>query len=150
MRRSARSTRSVLIHSLYVTFNRALSAFAVRILGTMRYTDAVMIELQTTQTVPLELTDDGVIRVAGSRVTLDSVVHHFKLGATAEEIAQKFPSLRLVDVYAAITYYLGHREAVESYLQARDKDAAELRRVIEANQDTSGIRERLLARLPSR
>jgi len=109
-----------------------------------------MIELQTTQTVPLALTEGGAIRISGSRVTLDSVVHHFKLGATAEEIAQKFPSLRLVDIYAAITYYLSHREVIETYLRGREEHAAEIRRQIEGNQDTVGIRDRLLARLPSR
>ena len=114
------------------------------------YTNCVMIELQTTQTVPLDVTDGGAIRISGSRVTLDSVIHHFKLGATAEEIAQKFPSLRLVDIYAAITYYLSHREAIESYLRSREEDAAEIRREIEAKQNTVGIREWLLARLPSR
>jgi hypothetical protein len=51
----------------------------------------------------LKLTQNGTIVVEGTRVTLDSVVHHFKLGATAEEIAQKFPFLQLADVYAAIT-----------------------------------------------
>lgn len=36
---------------------------------------------------------DGVVRVAGTRVTLDTVVAAFEEGATAEEIAQQYPSL---------------------------------------------------------
>jgi len=110
------------------------------------YTGDVM-TLETTQTVPLTLSDEGSILIEGSRVTLDSVVHHFKLGSTAEDIAQKFPSLRLVDVYAAITYYLAHRETVEEYLLQRSQDAAKLRDLLEAGQDRAGIRERLLSRL---
>jgi len=102
--------------------------------------------LETTQTVPLKLTQDGTIVVEGTRVTLDSVVHHFKLGATAEEIAQKFPSLQLVDVYAAITYYLTHRQEIENYLGRRAEDAIKVRSVF-SNSEKAGIRERLLARL---
>ena len=43
-----------------------------------------MIELETVQTVPLIAGEDGVIRITGSRVTLDSIVGQFKRGATAE------------------------------------------------------------------
>ena len=102
--------------------------------------------LETTQTLPLSMTEDGTIQIKGSRVTLDSIVHHFKIGSTPEEIADKFPSLSLVDVYAAVTYYLGHREAVEEYLKEQEAAAEETRRFIEARQDTVAIRERLLAR----
>lgn len=49
---------------------------------------------------------DGVARIGGTRVTLDSVVYAFQQGATAEEIAQQYPALKLADVYGAITYYL--------------------------------------------
>jgi hypothetical protein len=52
-----------------------------------------MTSLENTQVLPLRLTEDGTIRVADSRVSLESVVHHYKLGATAEQIAQKFPAL---------------------------------------------------------
>jgi len=68
------------------------------------------------------LTEDGTIRVADSRVSLDSVVHHYKLGASAEQIAQKFPALELADVYAAITYYLNHEEAIEEYLRQQETE----------------------------
>jgi len=106
----------------------------------------IMPILETTQTLPLVLTEDGVIRIKGTRVSLDSVIHHFKVGATAEQIAQKFPSIALVDIYAAITYYLGHRDVVETYLRAATVDGAETRQLIEANQDTAAVRQRLLAR----
>lgn len=49
--------------------------------------------------VPLLTDVHGVVRVAASRVTLTSVVHAFRTGATAEEIAQQYPSLELADVY---------------------------------------------------
>jgi uncharacterized protein (DUF433 family) len=41
-------------------------------------------------------------RVGGRWVTLDLVVRAFKRGATAEEIAQDFPSLQLSNIYQVI------------------------------------------------
>src|SRR6266581_2658401 len=67
---------------------------------------ASMIELETTQTVPLTAGEDGVIRITGSRVTLDSIVSQFRRGATAEEIQHDFPSLSLREIYGAISYFL--------------------------------------------
>lgn len=98
------------------------------------------------QPVPLESNDDGVVCVAGTRVTLDTVVATFLTGATAEEIAQQYPSLQLADVYAVISYYLRHTEEVGKYLSERRKRAAEVKRENEARFDPSGVRERLLAR----
>jgi len=43
-----------------------------------------MLPLETVQTAPLTLWEDGSIRVGSSRVTLDSVVHEFIQGATDE------------------------------------------------------------------
>jgi Protein of unknown function (DUF433) len=44
--------------------------------------------------------------VRGTRVTLDAIVIAFHAGATAEEIAQKFPTVTLADVYQVIAHYL--------------------------------------------
>lgn len=101
-----------------------------------------------TEPIPLRTDADGVIRIAGTRVTLETVVDVFETGATPEEIAQDFPVLRLDDVYAVITYYLRHREDVETYLQGRRALAEKIRWDIEARSPQAGLRERLLARLP--
>ena len=92
-----------------------------------------MTTLEKTQTLPLRLTEDGTICVADSRVSLDSVVHHYKLGASAEQIAQKFPALELADVYAAITYYLHHEDAIEEYLRQQEAKGDEVQKKIEAD-----------------
>jgi uncharacterized protein (DUF433 family) len=96
--------------------------------------------------VPLATDPQGVIRVGGTRVTLESVVGAFRTGATPEEIAQQFPALALADVYQVIAYFLHHPVEVEAYLSTRQQDAASLRREIEARFDPRGLRERLLAR----
>ncbi len=96
--------------------------------------------------LPLTLSKDGVARVGGTRVTLDTVVRAFARGATAEEIAQQYPSLSLPDVYAIISYYLQNRDEVEKYLEKRRKDAQAVKRDNQKRFDQHGIRERLLAR----
>lgn len=56
--------------------------------------------------VPLVRDKDGVLRVAGSRIPIDTVIHAYEAGATPEEICLDFPTLRLDDVYSILTYYL--------------------------------------------
>ena len=98
--------------------------------------------------VPLVFAEGGqVIRVAGSRVPLDTVVAAFKTGATPEEIVQDFSALKLTDVYAVIAYYLQHRIEVEEYLDARAAVSAEIERQVRSEHDHLALRERLLARL---
>jgi len=102
--------------------------------------------IEQTQTVPLVSTSDGVIRIAGTRVTLDTVAHAFNAGATAEEIVQQYPSLSLADVYSVLGYILRHRSEVEEYLNTRDEKRAAVRAENERRFDPAGIRKRLLAR----
>ncbi len=96
--------------------------------------------------IPLIIDRDGVVRVGGTRVTLDTVVAAFHDGATAEEIVQQYPSLHLADVYAVIGYYLRHQREIEAYLQERQQYAETVRRENEARFDPHGVRDRLLAR----
>ncbi len=77
---------------------------------------AVMAVLESTQQVPLLASGDGTIRIAGTRVSLDSVLHHYQQGATAEEIALRFPALRLADIHACLAYFLNHSGQLEEYL----------------------------------
>jgi len=95
---------------------------------------------------PLTINPDGVVKVGGTRVTLDTVILVFKQGATAEEIVYRYPSLKLGDVYASIAFYLNHQEDVESYLKQRQQQAQEIRQMNEARFDPQGLRDRLLAR----
>ena len=113
-----------------------------------------MTPLETTIEVPFTVTEQGTIRIADSRVSLDSVVHHYKLGATAEQIAYSFPSLSLPDIHLAIAYYLTHREEVEQYLRQQQVEADELLQRIESDpkhqKRMTQLRERILARWAAR
>jgi uncharacterized protein (DUF433 family) len=95
---------------------------------------------------PLRTDDGGSIRVGSTRVALDSVVHAYQSGCTAEDIVRKYPTLNLSDVFLAVGYYLRHQTDVDAYLAARVERAEDLRREIQQAQPNEGIRERLLAR----
>ena len=99
-----------------------------------------------TEPLPLLVDDDGVVRVGGTRVTLDTIVTAFNEGANAEEIVQQYPSLSLADVYAVIGYYLRRRSEIEGYLEQRTIRADEVRQSNESRYTQRDIRKRLLAR----
>jgi uncharacterized protein (DUF433 family) len=101
------------------------------------------------QAVAVPLFDDGYggLRVDGTRVLLERIVHAFEDGATPEGIVQSYDTLRLADVYAVLTWYLRHKAEVEAYLHKRGEEADAIRRTIEAKQpDRAGLRARLMAR----
>ena len=109
-----------------------------------------MVSLEGTISTPLAVTEQGTIRVKGSRVSLDSIIHHFKLGATAEQIVQSFSSLSLGDVYSSIAYYLTHRQQIEEYLQLQDSEADALQEQLESRPnyqaEIAELRSRILGR----
>lgn len=106
-----------------------------------------MLSAAAVEPIPLSTDADGAIRIAGTRITLATVIDTFMTGASPEEIAQDFPVLRLDDIYAVITYYLRHREEVDAYLRERRARADAMRRQIEIRSPQTGLRDRLLARL---
>jgi len=63
---------------------------------------------------------NGGYYLRGSRMSLDSIVYHWLEGQSAEQIRDSFPSLRLVEIYGAITYYLEHQAEIDRYLKEGD------------------------------
>ena len=96
--------------------------------------------------VPLATDANGVVRVGGTRVTLDVLAGAFEEGASPEEVAQRHPTLDLADVYSIFTYYLRHRAEVQDYLRGRQKQADDIRAENERHFPPERVRERLLAR----
>jgi uncharacterized protein (DUF433 family) len=95
---------------------------------------------------PIQMDGDGVIRVGGTRVTLDTVIGAYQMRRSAEEIRESYPSLELADIHAVISYYLRHRDEVDEYLEGRRQQAEEVRRENEARWPAEGFWERLEAR----
>jgi len=57
------------------------------------------------------------IRIKGRRIGIESVLYEYVHRAqTAEEIAARFPTLSLEEIYATILFYLHNQEAVSQYL----------------------------------
>ena len=101
-----------------------------------------MLTLEPVQ-VPLVMTN-GELRVVGSRIGLQHIVCEYQQGADAEDIAMRFPSLKLADVHAILWYYLTHQAEVETYILEREEQADELRGKLEIQFPIIGLRQRLL------
>ncbi len=96
----------------------------------------------------LSLAPEGSIHVAGTRVTIDSIVQGFLDGATPEEICQDFPSLALPQVYDVLAFYLTHQREVETYLREQAQVTAETRKNLETTHAAfvTNLRQRLATR----
>jgi uncharacterized protein (DUF433 family) len=64
--------------------------------------------------------------IAGTRVSLDSVVYAFLEGLSPESIVDSFDTLALEEVYGAIAFYLGHCEVIDAYLKQSEAQFDEL------------------------
>ncbi len=87
--------------------------------------------------------EQGALRVGSTGVSLDSVVHAFQQGHSAETIREQYPALSLEDVYGAIAFYLANRDEVQRYLERQEQRWQEPRQRVE--QSPSPVVERLRA-----
>jgi len=60
---------------------------------------------------------NGGYYVAGTRVSLDSVVYAFLRGESPEGIQDCFSALNLEQIFGSLAYYLANRQAVDEYLR---------------------------------
>jgi uncharacterized protein (DUF433 family) len=93
----------------------------------------------------IERTREGLWRVAGTRVSVDSVIHAFWRGSTPEQIVQDYDALSLAQVYGVVHYYLTHRKTLDAYLKTQDRLDKKLRHELQAEhrQFLSDLRRRL-------
>src|SRR5215831_16804189 len=84
----------------------------------------------------------GNYYVAGTRTSLDSIVHGFRRGESPETICQNFELLHLEEVYGAIAYYLAHQAEIDAYLVRQNEKWVEGKRNSEPLP--AGLRERLM------
>ena len=83
---------------------------------------------------------DGGFYIRGTRVPLDSIVHQFRDGVSAESIRQAFPTLTLEQVYGAIAFYLGHQAQVDTSIRDAERAWSEFEA---AHPVPESIRDRL-------
>jgi uncharacterized protein (DUF433 family) len=82
--------------------------------------------VSATQTLDGIIVRDPALRggrpvIAGSGVTVRTVVGHYKLGLTPEEIAAEL-DLGLGHVYAALSYYHLNRDEIEADMRANSEE----------------------------
>ncbi len=65
---------------------------------------------------------NGGLYVAGSRVSLDSVVIRFQEGASPDRIVQSYPTLKLSQVYGVIAYYLENERTINDYIAEGERE----------------------------
>jgi uncharacterized protein (DUF433 family) len=85
----------------------------------------------------------GVLRIGGTRVSLDSVVYAFRQGHTPEAIRQQYSTLSLEEIYGALAFYLANRDEVDRYLQSQQQTWDHFRQ--QAEQQPAPVVERLRA-----
>ena len=84
---------------------------------------------------------NGGFYVAGTRVSLDSIVYSFKAGDSPETIRQNFSSLTLEQVYGAIAFYLAHEQEVDANIRAGEEELQ--RSVPELSESRPALHARL-------
>ena len=80
-----------------------------------------------------EFLSEEDIRIKGTRIGIETVLDDYLDGISPEEIAVRYRSLTLEQVYATITYYLQNREKVDAYLEAWREYSEQARREQERN-----------------
>ncbi len=103
---------------------------------------SVQIEFQVIAP-PFRWDEAGGIRIGQSRVTLDSLLATYHNGSTPEEIAVQYPVLCLGEIYAAIAYYLTHRQEIDNYLEQRRKKAQQQQNQFVQQYNLANLRQRL-------
>ncbi len=68
---------------------------------------------------------NGGYYIAGTRISLDSVVYSFERGNLPEAIQKEFPLLRQPQIYGAIAFYLDHQSDIRRYLEEKERKIQE-------------------------
>ena len=67
---------------------------------------------------PLYWAEGGqALRVCGSRISLEVILTYYRMGYTAEMIAETYPWLDLADIYLVIAFYVRNKRAVHAHLR---------------------------------
>lgn len=114
-----------------------------------------MTTLESAPPFAFEIAEDGVplyvdatndVRITGSRVLYDLVVHCYNRGDSAEVIAENFPTASLANVCGALAYYHNHREQVDAYVAWRDAKGEAIQAFIESHFPPGEFMETLRSR----
>jgi uncharacterized protein (DUF433 family) len=64
----------------------------------------------------------GGYYVAGTRISLDSLVYAFNEGQSPETIHENFSLLKRSQIYGVIAFYLDHQVEIDNYLKETERE----------------------------
>ena len=64
---------------------------------------------------------NGGYYIAGTRISLDSVVYAFERGNSPDAIQESFPVLKRSQIYGVIAFYLDYQAEVQRYLESEER-----------------------------
>lgn len=86
------------------------------------------------------------IRVKGTRVGLETILwDYLELGLFLEQIAARYHTISLEQVYATLTYYWRNQQQMDAYLRLVEKEVDQQRREQELHPSSAVRRLRQLA-----
>ena len=88
-----------------------------------------------------EFLGSNEIRIKGHRVNIEFILHKYLAGRNPEDIARDYGTLRLLDIYATITYYLQNQDEVDAYLRRNEQLIVE--QMARSDANPSPVVERL-------
>lgn len=65
---------------------------------------------------------DGALRIAGTRVGLDTIVAAYQEGEPPEQIVESFPTVTLAQAYGAIAYYLENKKLIDDFIAEFERE----------------------------
>ncbi len=83
--------------------------------------------------------DNDDIRIKGTRVGIETVLEDYFNAFSPEEIAKRYPTLTLEQVYATITFYFHNLQEIDQYVERCRKHAEESCRQQDRNP-TPGVK----------
>lgn len=86
---------------------------------------------------------DGELRITGHRISLPDILFEYNRGLSAEELALRFPTLKLATIHKAIAFYLDHQPVIDNYLTARSAAIEQLRAANPPTVSVAALRCRL-------
>lgn len=88
----------------------------------------------------------GDIRIKGHRIGIEDVLHEYICNdRTPEELAVRFPTLNLEQIYATILYYLHDKERISRYMDEWAKHGDQMRKMQNRNPGPAIIKLRKIA-----
>lgn len=86
-------------------------------------------------------------RIAGTRISLDSVIYAWRQGESADGIVDSYPSLTQEQVHGALAFYLANRAELDEYLRQGEEDYEQMRQQSweDMRQNRPELYQRLMA-----